>query len=100
MDIATITGIIVFFGLVVASVFMQEGWAGFKPFFNVEAFFVVIGGTFCSILVNYPLSQVVGLGRVLRKVLLSSGEDTSDIVSTFVTLSQKAKREGFLALEG
>lgn len=99
MDIATIMGILVFFGLTVVSIFMAEGWAGFAPFFNIEAFFVVMGGTFCALLVNYPLSQVVGVGRVLRKVMLSSGEDTSDIVSTFVALSQKAKREGFLALE-
>lgn len=99
MDIATVMGILVFFGLTVASIFMQEGWGGFAPFFNIEAFFVVMGGTFCALLVNYPLSQVVGVGRVLRKVLTSSGEDTSDIVSTFVALSQKAKREGFLALE-
>jgi len=60
---------------------------------------VVMGGTFCALLVNYPLSQVIGLGKVLRKVLLSGGEDTSEIVNTFVTLSQKAKKEGFLALE-
>lgn len=100
MDIATVMGILVFFGLVVASIFLTEGWAGFQPFFNLEAFFVVIGGTFCSLLVNYPLSQVIGLGRVLRKVLLSSGDDTFDIVTTFVALSQKAKRDGFLALEG
>lgn len=99
MDIATIMGIFVFFGLVVASIFLSEGAAGFKPFANMEALLVVMGGTFCATLVNYPLSQVVGLGQILRKVMRSSGEDTSEIVNTFVTLSQKAKREGFLALQ-
>ncbi len=99
MDIATIAGIMVFFGFVIVAVLIGEGIAGFKPFINVEAFLVVMGGTFCALLVNYPLSQVIGVGRVLRKVLTSSGEDTSEIVNTFVHLSQKAKREGFLALE-
>lgn len=99
MDIATIAGIIVFFGFVIVAVFLGEGLAGFKPFLNVEAFLVVMGGTFCALLVNYPLGQVIGVGKVLRKVLMSSGEDTSEIVNTFVLLSQKAKREGFLALE-
>ena len=69
MDIATVAGIVVFFGLVIVSVFLAEGVAGFKPFLNLEALFVVMGGTFCAILVNYPLVQVIGLGRVLRKVL-------------------------------
>ena len=100
MDIATVMGILVFLGLMVATIFIGEGWSGFKPFMNLEALLMVMGGTFCATLVNYPLSQIVGLGKILRKVLFSSGEDTSDIVVTFVTFSQKAKKEGFLALQG
>jgi len=99
MDIATFTGIVIFFGFVVAAVYLGEGIAGFKPFLNLEAFLVVIGGTFCALLVNFPLSKVLSLGKVLKKVLTTKGEDTSQIVSTFVALSKKAKLEGFLALE-
>jgi chemotaxis protein MotA len=65
----------------------------------MEAFLMVMGGTFCATLVNYPLGQVVGLGRIVRKVLFSAPEDTPDIVATFVSLSQKAKKEGFLSLQ-
>jgi len=99
MDIATVMGILAFFIMVVATIFFSYGWAGFTPFLNREAFLVVMGGTACATLVNYPLRQVVGLGRILRKVLFSTGEDTSDIVVTFVTLSEKAKKDGFLALQ-
>ena len=99
MDIATVLGIMAFIGMVVGAIFLQEGVAGFRPFLNFEALMVVLGGTFSALLVNYPLSQVVGLGRVLQKVLASGGEETSEIVTTFVTLSQKAKKQGFLALE-
>ena len=99
MDIATIMGVLVFIGLAVLSIYLGEGWAGFKPFMNMEAALMVMGGTFCATLVNYPLSQLLGMGGIIKKVLTSAGEDTSRIVSTFVTLSQKAKREGFLALQ-
>ncbi len=99
MDIATVLGILVFLGLAVVTIFLSEGWVGFKPFFNMEAFLMVMGGTFCATLVNYPLGQVVGLGRIVRKVLFSAPEDTPDIVATFVSLSQKAKKEGFLSLQ-
>lgn len=99
MDLATVFGIIAFLGMAVGTIYHSEGMAGFKPFANPEALFIVMGGTFCATLVNYPLSQVIGLGKILRKVLLSSHEDTGDIVGTFVTLSQKAKKEGFLALQ-
>lgn len=99
MDIATIAGILVFLGLTVASIYMGEGVHGFKPFANMEALLMVMGGTLCATLVNYPLSQVIGVGRVIKKTLMSHGEDTSDIVVTFVNLSQKAKKDGFLALQ-
>jgi chemotaxis protein MotA len=67
---------------------------------NIEAFLIVMGGTFCALLVNFPLSAVIGSGKVLKKVLTTKGEDTSKLVTTFVSLSQKAKKEGFLALQG
>jgi chemotaxis protein MotA len=99
MDIATILGIILFIGMVVRAITWHEGMAGLKPFINAEAFLIVIGGTFCALLVNYDLKQVLGTFKVLKKVLSTTGEDTSQLVATFVSLSQKAKKEGFLALE-
>lgn len=99
MDMATITGIIVFLGFVFSSIFIQEGMGGFTPFINLEAFMIVIGGTFCALLVNYPVSQVVGLRKVLRKVLFSTGEDTREIVSSFVEFTKKSRTEGILSLE-
>lgn len=57
MDIATIAGIVVGLGLVAVSVILSEGIAGFKPFLNMEALFVVMGGTFCALLVNYPMKK-------------------------------------------
>jgi len=99
MDIATISGIIVFLSFVFFSIFMSEGMGGFAPFINMEAFLIVIGGTFCALLVNYPLSQVLGLRKVLQKVLFSQGEDTTEIVSTFVEFTKKARTEGILSLE-
>ena len=99
MDIATVAGIFLFLGLTVSSIFISEGVTGFKPFANLEALLMVMGGTVCATLVNYPLSQVIGVGKVIKKTIMSGGEDTSDIVVTFVNLSQKAKKEGFLALQ-
>jgi len=100
MDIATFSGIIVFLGFVFGAIYVGGGGINaFKPFINLEAFLIVMGGTFCAILVNYPLSAVIKVGNVLKQVLTSKGEDTSRLISTFVLLSQKAKREGFLALE-
>ncbi|OGS19107.1 MAG: hypothetical protein A2219_01540 [Elusimicrobia bacterium RIFOXYA2_FULL_50_26] len=99
MDIATISGIIVFLGFVISSILIAEGIGGFAPFINLEAFMMVIGGTFCALLVNYPLSQVLGVRKVLRKALFSVGEDTTEIVGTFVEFTKKARTDGILSLE-
>ncbi|MEK6544898.1 MAG: MotA/TolQ/ExbB proton channel family protein [Elusimicrobiota bacterium] len=100
MDIATILGIVVFGGLVVLTVFMGEGIAGFKPFLNIEAFFIVMGGTFCALLVNYTVGQILNVGRVLRKVLITASDDEyGEIISVFVQMTTKAKKDGFLSLE-
>ncbi len=99
MDFGTIFGILMFGGLAGGAIFHSEGMAGFKPFLNAEAFLIVMGGTFCATLVNFPIKQILGLGKVVRKVMFQGKEDSSHIVGTFVTLSQKAKRDGFLALQ-
>jgi chemotaxis protein MotA len=100
MDIATIAGILVFLGLTVTSIYMGDGMAGFKPFMNMEALIMVMGGTLCATLVNYPMSQVIGVGKIIKKTLMSHGEDNSYLVVTFVNLASKAKKDGFLALQG
>lgn len=99
MDLATLIGI-VFGGLMVfATVFHAEGLAGFAPFINAEAFFIVMGGTFCALLVNYPAGQVFGLFKVLKKVMNAQNDDTQDIVTTFIRFAKKARTDGFLSLQ-
>lgn len=99
MDLATIAGILVGGLMVFITVFHAEGLKGFAPFLNAEAFFIVMGGTFCALLVNYPAGQVLGLFRVLKKVMSSNVIDTQEIVTTFVKFAKKARTDGFLSLQ-
>lgn len=99
MDIATIAGILIGGLMVFVTVFHSEGIKGFAPFLNAEAFLIVLGGTFCALLVNYPLSQVFGVFKVLKKVMKNEMIDTQDIVTTFVRFAKKARTDGFLALQ-
>ena len=100
MDLATVLGIVVGLALMVISVLAAEGAKGFLPFLNYEAFFVVMGGTFCALLVNYPIREVMKLAKVTKKVLTrTEQDDTAEIITTFVELAKKARTEGFLSLE-
>lgn len=99
MDIGTIAGILIGGFMVFFTVFHSEGIKGFAPFLNLEAFLIVLGGTFCALLVNYPISQVFGMFKVLKKVMRNYTVDTQEIVTTFVKFSKKARTDGFLALQ-
>jgi len=99
MDISTIAGILIGGLMVFLTIFHAEGLKGFLPFLNAEAFLIVMGGTFCAILVNYPISQVLGLFKVLKKVMSNETVDTQGIVTTFVKFAKKARTDGFLALQ-
>jgi chemotaxis protein MotA len=99
MDIATIAGVIAGGLMVFMTVFHAEGIKGFAPFMNAEAFLIVMGGTFCALMVNYPFSQVFGVFRVLKKVMSNYTVDTQEIITTFVKFAKKARTEGFLALQ-
>src|SRR3989338_4223305 len=99
MDISTFAGILIGLLMVFITVFHSEGIKGFVPFLNADAFLIVLGGTFCALLVNYPVSQVFGLVKVLKKVMSNDTYDTQDIVGTFVKFARKARTDGFLSLQ-
>lgn len=99
MDIGTIAGILIGGLMIFITVFHAEGMKGFLPFLNAEAFFIVLGGTVCALLVNYPISQVLGVFKVLKKVMSNDAVDTQEIVTTFVKFAKKARTDGFLALQ-
>jgi chemotaxis protein MotA len=99
MDLATILGIVIGGLMIFATIFHSEGMKGFMPFLNAEAFLIVMGGTFCALMVNYPFSQVIGTFKVLKKVMRNEKINTQEIITTFVRFAKKARTDGFLALQ-
>ncbi|MDI6641043.1 MAG: motility protein A [Elusimicrobiota bacterium] len=104
MDITTLIGAIT--GLMLISIGIMLRGTGkidftqFVLFWNFPSILITYGGSFAATLINYPLFQVIGVWKIAKKVFTEPREDTTGIISSFVALSQKAKREGFLALEG
>jgi len=99
MDLTTLIGILLGGVAVVSTIYLSEGMAGFRPFMNIEALTLVMGGTFCALLVNYPAAQVFNVIKVMKKVLSATPIDMQDIIATFVKFAKKARTEGFLSLQ-
>jgi chemotaxis protein MotA len=96
MDIATIVGVISAFGLVLMAIFMG---GGLNIFINVPALMIVVGGTLGVTMINYPLKEVLGVLKVVRKALFSRTIAVKELIERFINFANKTRREGILALE-
>lgn len=94
MDIATIVGIFVAFGLVIAAIAKD-----IMVFVDIPSVLIVFGGTIGAVLVCYPLNQVLGVVGVIKKTFLFKLDSPADIIARFMDYANKARREGILSLE-
>jgi chemotaxis protein MotA len=77
---------------------MMEGTSPAK-LVMVPAFVIVFGGTIGAALVSFPLSVALQLPKCLQIAIKEVHHDLTHVVDTFVKLSDRARREGLLALE-
>ena len=96
MDLATILGMVVSFGLIMTALFL-----GGAPtsFIDAPAMLIVFGGTFGATLTHYPLGTFLRIGAVIRKALVSRTPSANLIIDQFMDYANRARREGILALE-
>jgi chemotaxis protein MotA len=99
MEITTILGIIVGFIAVIGAMIFKH--ISFTVFLNPAAFFVIFVGTVATILNSYPGTNLKSLGA-LFKILFTKkkGMTEAEIIKLIVELSNVARKEGLLALEG
>lgn len=99
MGPTTIVGLIVGFGALVATIMMEGGELG--RFVSTSAALIVFGGTFGATLTSFPLGTVMKLPVLILKAMLGGGTGISsrELVATFVSLAERARREGLLSLE-
>ena len=96
MDIATVLGIVSAFGLVLSAILMG---GSITLFVNIPSLLIVVGGTLGTTMINYPLKEVLGVVGVVKNVFFSKLLSAKDIIKQFGDFSNKARREGILALE-
>lgn len=102
MDITTLIGAVAGLFIIALGIMIRGGGLDIRQFIlfiNIPSMMITFGGTICATLINYPLKQFLGVWNIARKVMMEPAENTTGIISQFVSLAQKAKREGFLSLE-
>lgn len=99
MEKSTVIGLIA--GFVSVFVGMILKGAPLSSMNNPAAFLIIIGGTFACLFNAFPMDVVAKLPTLFKLLFRAeTGESKVEMVKLFVELSQLARREGILALEG
>lgn len=95
MDIATILGVLGGLGVIA----MGIGPTMIGIFISVPSMLIVIGGTMGAMLVNYPLSDLGTMVKVMAKTLAYKVPNAKDMIPMMVDFASRARRDGILVLE-
>ncbi len=99
MEKSTVIGLIA--GFVSVFVGMILKGAPLSSMNNPAAFLIIIGGTFACLFNAFPMEVVAKLPTLFKLLFRAeTGGGKVEMVKLFVELSQLARREGILALEG
>jgi chemotaxis protein MotA len=96
MDITSFIGVI--FGSVCVIISILLG-GSLMAFYDVPSIFIVLGGGMASVLISYRIGEIAKIFKVVAKAFLDQETSPGDTIKLLVELSQKARREGLLALE-
>ncbi len=98
-DILTPIGITLGFVMIAMAIVSNAGSSGLTAFFDVASIFIVVGGVIASLLINFKLKQIKLSGTVIRESFYQNDQRLPELITLFVRLSERARREGILALE-
>src|SRR5690625_391563 len=77
----------------------KDGRSGMSLFVDISSIFIVIGGIIASLLINFKKEQIALAKTVFREAFYKNDQRLPDLINLFVALSERARREGILALE-
>jgi chemotaxis protein MotA len=97
MDLGTIIGII---GTLAALVFAVESGSGsLLGIMDLPSFILVIVGSYFALMIAYSLQDALGIFSLFAKTFKIPSFDEQGMIQKLMAFSEKARREGLLALE-
>ena len=97
MDIASIIGIAGGFASLVFSVLSSGG--GLGGIWDLASLIFVIVCSFFAMFLSFPMNRVLGMFKIMGRIFKVPDFGGKALVQNMVALSEKARREGILALE-
>jgi len=100
MDKGTAIGLAMAMICILGAAVVEAGNVGILfSLMNLPSAMIVFGGTIGTVIVAFPLERVTKMGKVLGVAFRQEVTSERDLVTLFVRLAERARREGLLALE-
>ena len=98
MDLLSIIGAIFgFFAVSILGIMFSGG--RLFDFISISSIFIVVGGTASALMMSQPAHRLKEMTKIMAKVFKEEKMDAKETILTLVSFSEKARREGLLALE-
>ncbi len=68
-------------------------------FWNPASIMITVGGSFAALLINFNINQIKLVFKVVKQAFFEKKRNFRETIDFFNNMSQKARREGLLALE-
>jgi chemotaxis protein MotA len=99
LDIASIIGIVLAFGAVLVSAFLEHTDLSIL-LRQYSAFILVFFGTLGAVMLSFPLKTFLnGFKQGIQSVFFEKNFGERNMITQLVSFAEKARREGLLALE-
>lgn len=98
-DLLTPIGIFIGITMIMFGIFSSGGFTGVVSFVQISSIVIVLGGLAAAILINFNLEEIKLTGKVLKEAFNRDEQNLRELIDLFVRLSERARREGLLALE-
>lgn len=96
MDLATLIGIVGGFGFVIMAMVIG---GGIGLFLDTTSALIVLGGSFCVVMMKFELGQFFGAAKVAAKAFMFKVDQPEELITRVVEMADAARKGGFLALE-
>jgi chemotaxis protein MotA len=97
VDLATLIGFLLAWGLIIATIALGSGAL---VFINAPSMMIVLGGAIAVVMMRFTLAQFIGAIKTAMKAFLYKAESPDELITSVVELATIARKEGLLALEG
>jgi chemotaxis protein MotA len=97
MDLASIIGLVGAFGMIVMAVFTSG--STLLTYWDLPSFLMVVVGSYFAMFVSFPMQLTLGIFNTIGLIFKVPSLGEQGIITKLMAFSDKARREGLLALE-